>query len=807
MRTKQIAPLILMVIVLLAVMSPILFSSLAIVSGDASLWSIRYLAGLFPASVAGYWDNLFFTGYAVPAALLTPQRLLLPWLDPAAFIKWILISSALLTAVATWFWMRAQGRSPLAAVCTGIGLALSGHYFTMISAGHLGKLIMFPMIIGALACIETAFRKKSLLAFAWCGALLALAIGEQPDVTLMTGLLPAALILFKTFSAENSGPLKSRLGFTLAGGIVAGICLLAVAAPALTGQFSTHVKDVAPVEKNESAAQKWDWATQWSLPPEDTLELIAPAPLGTKSGDAKLPYWGRQGRSPGWEQNQAGFRNFRQEEQYAGVIFIFFAGLALTGLRKGGSHRAAILFWSIAALIFYLLALGRYGFLYRFFYELPFANSMRNPVKFMFAMLLCLGALSAYGIDALLDAGKQTVKNRPAKVAAILGGVFMITALCMLAARNAITTSLTKDGWGDHSAALAANLIFSSFYAGTMLLLATGWIAGRTRFKSAWFALLLPVLMAVDTGYIVIRHIDLYDAKSGCQSNSVIDFLKKQDPAPRVKVLSGHPLFQYWSNNNLPFNAVQQIDFLAEDKFRMPVDQAFFQQALGNNTLRYWQMTATQFALTDQATWRAVKSNPVWKIAFTPIYPFTIAQTATGLQTTPIKDVNTAPFLALKINGALPRAVLYSQWETLPDDQAVGRRMAGFSFNPETAVLLSGPDAPASKNNAAQPYIIPETTLYSPHRIDLTLPPQPAETVLLLNDRYDKKWTATVDGSAAKILRGNYLMRAVVIPPGSHNVSFAYRPDTRPVILSLTALLLLTLASLVHLFFRRRHRP
>lgn len=805
MRTKQIAPLILMIVVLFAVLSPILFSPLAIVSGDAPPWSIRYLTGLFPASVAGYWDNLFFTGSAVPAALLTPQRLLLPWLDPATFIKWILFSSVLLTAIATWFWMRAQGRSPLAAACTGIGLALSGHYFTMISAGHIGKLIMFPMIIGALACIEAAFRKKSLLAFAWCGVLLALAIGEQPDVTLMTGLLPAALILFKTFSAENPGPLKRQLGFTLVGGTVAALCLLALAAPVLTGQFSAHVKDVAPTQENESAAQKWDWATQWSLPPEDTLELIAPAPLGAKSGDAKLPYWGRQGRSPGWEQNKAGFRNFRQEEQYAGVIFVFFAGLALTRLRKGSSQRAAILFWSIAALIFYLLALGRYGFLYRFFYELPFANSMRNPVKFMFALLLCLGALSAYGIDALLEAGKQTVKNRTARIAAILGGVFMITALCMLAARNAITGSLTTDGWGDHSAALAANLIFSSFYAGTMLLLAAGWIAGRTRFKSAWFALLLPVLMAVDTGYIVLRHIDLYNAKPGCQSNSVIDFLKKQEPVSRVKVLSGHPLFQYWSNNNLPFNAVQQIDFLAES--RLPSDKAFFTQALSSNPLRYWQMTSTRFCLTDQATWTSIRNNLVWKKAFIPAFPFTIRQTAGGLQTTLVKDPNIAPFLLLQINEALPRAALYSQWETLSDEQAVGYRLASPSFNPEQTVLLSGLDAPTPSGNSGHPLIIPNITRYSPHRIDIQLPAQTTETVLLLNDRYDKSWIAEIDGQPAKILRGNYLMRAVIIPPGSQSVCFIYKPDARPVIFSLTTLSLLTLASFVHLFFRRRHQP
>ncbi|MEK9134443.1 MAG: YfhO family protein, partial [Pseudomonadota bacterium] len=51
--------------------------------------------------------------------------------------------------------------------------------------------------------------------------------------------------------------------------------------------------------------------------------------------------------------------------------------------------------------------------------------------------------------------------------------------------------------------------------------------------------------------------------------------------------------------------------------------------------------------------------------------------------------------------------------------------------------------------------------------------PQPA--VLILLDAYDKGWTATFEsGEAAPILRANALVRAVVVPAGSHTVTFRY---------------------------------
>jgi hypothetical protein len=64
---------------------------------------------------------------------------------------------------------------------------------------------------------------------------------------------------------------------------------------------------------------------------------------------------------------------------------------------------------------------------------------------------------------------------------------------------------------------------------------------------------------------------------------------------------------------------------------------------------------------------------------------------------------------------------------------------------------------------------------YEPEEVRVRVEtPQPA--VLVLLDAYDKGWTAALEnGTALPILRANALVRAVVVPAGTHVVTFSYR--------------------------------
>lgn len=81
----------------------------------------------------------------------------------------------------------------------------------------------------------------------------------------------------------------------------------------------------------------------------------------------------------------------------------------------------------------------------------------------------------------------------------------------------------------------------------------------------------------------------------------------------------------------------------------------------------------------------------------------------------------------------------------------------------------------------------------------------------VFSDIYYPGWTCTVDGQPVDIVRANYVLRAVVLPAGKHNVQFRFDPksiDTTETIAysALIALLLLLLALIGTSIYRQMRR-
>ena len=81
-------------------------------------------------------------------------------------------------------------------------------------------------------------------------------------------------------------------------------------------------------------------------------------------------------------------------------------------------------------------------------------------------------------------------------------------------------------------------------------------------------------------------------------------------------------------------------------------------------------------------------------------------------------------------------------------------------------------------------------------------------SLVVLTDNYYPGWQVTVDGHPAKIERVDYLLRGVVIGPGSHTIVYSYRPASWTVgwIISLVTALALLAAVGSALVARRRRR-
>ena len=148
---------------------------------------------------------------------------------------------------------------------------------------------------------------------------------------------------------------------------------------------------------------------------------------------------------------------------------------------------------------------------------------------------------------------------------------------------------------------------------------------------------------------------------------------------------------------------------------------------------------------------------------------------------------NNGPYALIEITNALPRAKLYSNWQTPADDASALQLLNSQAFDPMKTVLVSSnTPVPAA---AAPPDADPGTVRivdYKPKEVRLQAAAKTA-AVLLLNDRTDPDWRAWVDQKPAP-LRCNYIMRGVYLTPGEHTIDFRFQPSQGSLYITLAAL-------------------
>jgi hypothetical protein len=147
------------------------------------------------------------------------------------------------------------------------------------------------------------------------------------------------------------------------------------------------------------------------------------------------------------------------------------------------------------------------------------------------------------------------------------------------------------------------------------------------------------------------------------------------------------------------------------------------------------------------------------------------------------------PCALYEFTGALPRAKLYTHWQVSPNDEETLKQLASTAFNPAQKVFVAAPlpaPAPANPNPSAGTV---DFTSYAPKQIVLQAKAA-APSLLLLNDKFDPGWKVTVDGRPAELLRCNYIMRGVRVPPGEHQIEFRFTAPLTALFISLSGIAL-----------------
>jgi Bacterial membrane protein YfhO len=529
---------------------------------------------------------------------------------------------------------------------------------------------------------------------------------------------------------------------------------------------------------------------------------------------------------------------------YTGVVVVLIAlWTVFQAFRKQNSvfslaERKFIWFWSGVALVCVLVGFGRFAPFYQLFYALPFASTMRNPSKFFHVVEWILVILFAYGVHGLsrsyLEAPTAATRGLSAQLKAWWVKAAAFDKIWVRGSAVALAASMV--GWFiysasrerlmaylqevDFDAAMAGAIasfsirqvgwfiLFLALALGLLALLLSGYFNGR---RARAGAILLGLLLAVDLGRANVPWVITWNWVQKYATNEVIDFLQEKPYEHRVAVLPFPVPPQFsrfsslydleWKQQLFQFYNIQSLDIIMMP--RPPADYRPFESALfcdgTSNTMhrvtRRWQLTNTRYLLGPAGFLEPLNRDldPIrqrfriktkFHLEGKPGFPDPTSYDELTAVITPNGE-----YAVFDFTGALPRAKLYANWMVTTNDQVTLTNLASAEFDPERTVLVADPSVPnpqPSTVNSQPSTNSVEFTSYAPKHIVLQAKAD-RPSVLLLNDKYDPNWKVSVNGKPAALLRCNYLMRGVYLPPGTHTVEFSFAPPVDTLYVSVAA--------------------
>lgn len=651
--------------------------------------------------------------------------------------------------------------------------ALSAYWvgaITICSSGHLYKLGVMAFFSISLYLLEISMRMevwwKSLGLAILTGIGIGLMLLEQQDVGLLAGLFLAVYALVRMMQLHGSNWRRWLLIFIpialLGGGLSVGTALRA------------YKQNVTTVALNSDPAKKWDFITQWSMVPSEWPDLIAPGYSGWSTGNPDGPYWGKCGQSAEWTATKQGFRNFRLDSLYIGVIPILLAlygfGMAFRDRKHSdGSDRVFVL-WGILGCIALLLAFGKFSPLYKLFYQLPLVGNIRAPIKFLHNFQIIIGILSAYGVNQYFSRESDSTGKKVPGLAIASGATAVLFFILSVSARMDSSIANYSD-WGEYAAVISKNIskawIHSAILA-TILSVCTVLLWKRVSVPKWGLLALLIGTVVFDSIFLTSHYFKAIDIAGLKKGNVVIDYLKQNQGDERIFFTDQNNVYNSWLAMEVPFHGLQTFNF-----WQMPRMSAEYKEYLGivgRNQMRLWQLASVKYITAPVSILQQFSANERLKEMFEPVMFYRFRMQSNALVVVQIQTPEqTHDQVLLRFKAHIPRFALYHDWKKIPLEQHCAALVTD-TFNPRTTVLVDD-DLESQPTGTAFETVEAKTTIK-----DAVVKTSSSENgVLMFTQRFQNGWSVAIDGSPAKLFRCNYLCMGVLVPSGQHEVRFKYK--------------------------------
>jgi hypothetical protein len=816
-------------------------------SNDGPLGRLMSECHHLPERFTGCWQDLNIAGFREGSALPNLSFALQWLLKPVWFSKLYAPLALVFLGLAAWTFFYQLKLAPPACILGAVAATLNSAFFSAACWGIAAHTLTVGFAFFALAALADASSQRTWLWVALAGFAVGMGVAEGADVGALFSLLVAAYVIYATWT--SGGPAAQRLATGAGRLLLVACCAGFLAVDAISDLVAYNVKGVSGARQDATTkAGHWNWATQWSLPKREALGFVMPGLFGyladTPDGGV---YWGAVGRDAEWEQYlrepsqgpppNGKFVRFAGGGFYAGipVVLVAFWAAVQSSRRRNSvfnfAQRRTMWFWIGISLVALAFAFGRHAPFYRLLYGLPYFSTVRNPVKFVDLVGFSLVVLFAHGVDGIwrgflrqnerVRAMPESSSDHPGsrfdsfEKKWIIGcGVVVILSLVgwlvYFSYRPSLEQYLQTVQFNETAAAAIAAfsirqvgwfVLFFVFAAGLLASIFAGAFTGA---KATPGCVLLGLLVAIDLARANQPWITYRDYKEENASNVIIDAFRNKPWEHRVAFLpyraqAAPTLFEQtyttlWLQHQFPCYNIQSLDVWQMP--RKPADIEAFERALSSAPVRRWQLTNTRYLLgsADFLGYFNESVDPVQhRLRLVQRLDFVIKPgigEPTRLdQFTPALNRD-GTFAIYELTGVLPRAKLYSQWQTVASAQSALDQLTSPAFDLEQSVLVTtDASLPLSATGTSQGQSPGEVTIesYASKKVRLSASPG-APSVLLLNDRYDPHWKVLVDDKPAALLRCNYLMRGVFLSPGFHTIEFRFQPSLWPFRSSLVAL-------------------
>lgn len=770
----------------------------------------KYAALVAPDSIPFFqfaYRTVTFEGL-LTGATFTPHTLYWLVFNPLYAHELTYVIDSFVLALSGVYYLSGRGVHPLAAWCGGLALGFCGYSFTLFSAGHRGYFHMFSCAVWAFGLLARCFETRKLFYFAMLGLVFAWGVPYQPDVLVLVGGVAAAYALWLTFREPRQA---AKQMFSVWPRFAVSVMFLLVAGfggirSALTTQIANReaqiagvsAQDLKPGNKNGKLSEaekheRWIFATNWSLPPEDLLEFVAPGVFGNDSMQMPYPYWGRLGR-PSDEVFQKGrmMPNYRQHTVYLGVVTVLLALLgvvawassrkrrspaargavkagptaesqgALECLPPSASPYADVPFWMAVWVVCLLLAMGRYTPFYRLFYAIPYIEYIRCPVKFHHLVEVATAFLAGFGMDAFLrsSAGAVNLRRRLAWLAGGLSLVLCLVAGLMLVNKADIVAHVGSLGLGQVAPSLGGyavqnlmrSVLVSALVAGVALAANNGGGAACVR-----FGYVLLVVVLIDQAWVARRFVRVMDVGPFYRENAVVKAVAKSGNGQVVNVVNyvtPNVVAQDWLSTSLAMNGVHNLA-PAPGERGTPLDRLF--TALQKDPLRLWRAVNAQYVVVPRKGAEGLLRAGVLR----PVFDFELGNG----QLRQVQPGEQSLVLAA-VEGSVPGARAVTQWKGCVAPEKQAEAMAQSS-----AVVSEAPLAGQGPGAAGAVKLDYASVWGFPCRLSTRLTCASASPALILfNQRMDAAWEVLVDGAAVPGYLSEGVWLSAVVPQGTHQV-------------------------------------